>query len=44
MFSDLFCRHIRPIGGADFNQVGGHEFYLDVLRSSLYIYSSSRWS
>ena len=35
MFSDPHCRYTGPIGGSDFNQIDGHGFQLDALRSSL---------
>ena len=35
MFSDPHYRYAGPTGGSDFNQIGGHEFPGDVLRSSL---------
>ena len=35
MFSDPLCRYTGPKGGSGFNQIGGHGFQQDVLRSSL---------
>ena len=35
VFSYPHCRYLGPTGGSGFNQIGGHEFQLDVLRSSL---------
>ena len=35
MFSDPHCRYIGSTVGTGFNQIGGHEFEWDVLRSSL---------
>ena len=35
MFSDRHCRYTGPTGGSGFNQISGHEFPGDVLRSSL---------
>ena len=34
-FSDPHCRYIGYTGAAGFSQIGGHEFQLSVLRSSL---------
>ena len=42
MFSDYLCIYIqRPTYISGFNQVGAHEFVLDVLRLSLYIYTET---
>ena len=43
MFSDLFCWSIGHTGGSGFNQIAGHDFQQDVLRSSLLVYRAYRW-
>ena len=43
MFSDPLCWSIGPAGGFCFNQIAGHDFQQDVLRSSLLVYRSCRW-
>ena len=35
LFSDPHCRYLGPTCGFGFNQIGGHGFQWDVLRSSL---------
>ena len=35
MISDPHSRYVEPTGGSDFNQIGGHGFQHDDIRSSL---------
>ena len=41
MFSDPHCCYTGPTGGFGLNQIGGHGFQQDVLRSSLLLYRAT---
>ena len=44
VFTDSHFRYIGLTGGADFNQIDGHESQNSVHRFSLYVYRVNRWS